>query len=528
MLTMNNSYKEDFSTNSYKVECEIEGDKTDSSCNYKNKFSFEKWLISYVAIKKVDDVELYDFYDHEGQLTASSFVRLKNDCYPDGMDFNYFVKDSVVCYITKERGTMLFTCEEAVPLSEELIAFKANNSPYWGVANNKGEIVLSNTRYGRIYGMTSDGNILCLLSFVKIGIINLKSKKVLHEYSCKENSPNVIMNPLTSYICIGSDLFINREKVTLKGITQIIAEDIILCTKGKVLCGDKTIKLSEESRSLKYDGSFFWSPIDTKSYNIAKQTKVNFIPLECIGNKYVIRYPDNTYGLYDIVESKETVKKAKKLFLIGENKYIVYQTNDNKIFLYDLSANKKIKLDAEYDLVYSSIIRNHLWLVNKYEEKYCCYVFDLEGNEIIGDRMCQYGFFAPYNEESFVYIKERSCILVNYSSREETILCSIPDWNGDVSDNSSCMIIPKKDSFLVFDNPEYWSIVNSKGECLLPCNNDFYITEPIESMEKFVCSDIIVVSKKDKVDKYGISFIGAYNPEGMNIIPCEYNRIECW
>lgn len=516
----------DYSCNFNKVGFDYK-DNSDDSLDKDNVSSSRIDLpISYVAVKNVNNEAVYDFYSHGGKIVGSSLIRLKNNCYPFVMEFNFFMKDNTLFYVIEQGIKKLFACEEAVPLNQELVAFKNFGSPYWGIANNKGEIILPNIRYGRIFGMTSNGNILCLLSFVKAGVINLKSMKVLHEFSCKDSAISVSMNPQTSNICIGTDLiFTGKGKTFVKGVTQIVSETIFMGWKGKVFCGEDTVQLSKKTRHLNHNDVFLWSSDDTKSYNLISKTLMNFIPVDSMNNRFMVRYPDNLFGLYDSTESKELVKKAKKMFLIGKGDFAIYQTNDDKIFLYNILKNKKIRLDAEYELIFSSIVKGRLWLVNKFEDKFCCFVFDLEGNEIIGDRWCQYGFFSPMDDVSFVYIKDECCMLVNYETRKETLLC---DFHGENKLSSkNYMIIPKMESFLIVSDDESWLLMSTSGKLLQNFVSSNIILNYKDEMEKFINTDIIIV-KERKESGNGIDLVGAFNSSGQMVIPCQYNHIECW
>ena len=129
------------------------------------------------------------------------------------------------------------------------------------------------------------------------------------------------------------------------------------------------------------------------------------------------------------------------------------------------------------------------------------------------------------DDVSFVYIKDECCMLVNYETRKETLLC---DFHGENKLSSkNYMIIPKMESFLIVSDDESWLLMSTSGKLLQNFVSSNIILNYKDEMEEFINTNIIIV-KERKESGNGIDLVGAFNSSGQMVIPCQYNHIECW
>ena len=346
----------------------------------------EKSPIAYVAIKEANNEAFYDFYDSKGEQLFSSMRRLKNECYPGSMAFNFYMKDRTLYYISKSEQSKLFDCENAIPLNNDLIAFKHSGIPYWGIANKTGKIILKNNRFGQIFGITSDLNVFCLISLDKAGIYNLKSQQINHTtIPYKALHWKIMMHPDTTDF---------QDK--------------------------RAVEYYYQTKFLFSDDHYIWNAKSYNSFNLKKKETMEFRPIKSRGDIYLVQYERGLMGLFNAKEGKELIGKKDKLFFI-DSKHVAYQKKNLSVCLYNYMENSEQKYDTDYKLYSVAIVNGLLWIVTLHDMKdYCCYIFRLDGTEVLGDRLSQYRYFAPFGESSIIYARNQMLYTVQVDLTNDT------------------------------------------------------------------------------------------------------------
>ena len=488
----------------------------------------EKSPIAYVAIKEANNEAFYDFYDSKGEQLFSSMRRLKNECYPGSMAFNFYMKDRTLYYISKSEQSKLFDCENAIPLNNDLIAFKHSGIPYWGIANKTGKIILKNNRFGQIFGITSDLNVFCLISLDKAGIYNLKSQQINHTtIPYKALHWKIMMHPDTTFICVNSKLKFPSTKDINEQIKQIVTNNFLYLRNDSLFDfqDKRAVEYYYQTKFLFSDDHYIWNAKSYNSFNLKKKETMEFRPIKSRGDIYLVQYERGLMGLFNAKEGKELIGKKDKLFFI-DSKHVAYQKKNLSVCLYNYMENSEQKYDTDYKLYSVAIVNGLLWIVTLHDMKdYCCYIFRLDGTEVLGDRLSQYRYFAPFGESSIIYARNQMLYTVQVDLTNDTRV-EKPLQKGSQKYPDTTIILPKLNTFVVFYN-KMWDLIDSDGKCLIENNKDFQVVGR-EDLETFINSDILVVQKKAGKGKDAPATYGAFNLEGNMIIPCEYDRIERW
>lgn len=497
----------------------------------------EGMKIKYVAIKNVKQKKYYDFFDSTGNTLYSSMIRLHNESYSPSMEFDFYMDGKCLYYITKDKQSKLFECEKATPLNSDLIAFKLQGVPYWGIADKSGNIILKNNRLGQIFGITSEMIVFCLTALDKAGLFDINNPQDKYAVMPYNKSKwKVLMHPETQVVCVNSHLFfpeIEYSTFSNMEIKQILSRNYLVA-KREYYNEFQLFRFPEDNclcsfvNNLSSDSNFFWDAKRRESYNINKQTYMNFRPLVNKGTFYLV---DGGYGmsLYDANDVIPLVEGKKRICFI-DSKHVAFQNEDYSLCIYNYVEKNQQRFETDYELYTALIINRVLWVVTLHNKKdYCCYLFSLDGGDIIADRLAQYHFFAPFNNRSILYAKDQSLYTIEFDSKNDTqvekLLCK---YNHKFPKDT--VILPKGAKHFVILNNEVWDLIDSSGKCIIERNKEYEVLEK-DDMESFVNSDILIVRKKNDKNKganLSSGAFGAYNLEGKMIIPCEYDKIECW